>query len=94
MKATSIISLFGILKHCGLGASQIIETSSGPVRGHAATIRPNVVAYLGIRYAEPPVGSLRFMPPKRYHGSELIDGGSVVSWLPSSEIEDKMLRYC
>lgn len=46
-----------------------IRTSSGLLRGIAPL--PNVHAYLGIPYAEPPVGDLRFAPPQP------IEGGNV-----------------
>ncbi|XP_014679841.1 PREDICTED: neuroligin-4, X-linked-like, partial [Priapulus caudatus] len=44
-----------------------VETRNGPVRGRylypSPTVR-RVEAFLGIRYADAPVGSLRFMPPR------------------------------
>uniref|UniRef100_A0AAU7E2K7 Carboxylic ester hydrolase n=1 Tax=Cupiennius salei TaxID=6928 RepID=A0AAU7E2K7_CUPSA len=40
----------------------IVETSSGPIRGTAA-LSDDVEAFLGIPYAEPPVGDLRFAKP-------------------------------
>ncbi|AEO64661.1 uncharacterized protein THITE_2037188 [Thermothielavioides terrestris NRRL 8126] len=55
---------------------QTVKTTSGPVGGHAASLAPGVSEYLGIPYAEPPVGSLRFQPPVRYNGSKKIDGKS------------------
>lgn len=42
---------------------QTVQTSSGPVRGHAASSFANVSEYLGIPYAQPPLGALRFAPP-------------------------------
>lgn len=42
---------------------QTVQTSSGPVRGHAASPLANVSEYLGIPYAQPPLGALRFVPP-------------------------------
>ncbi|KAG8160571.1 hypothetical protein KVR01_010107 [Diaporthe batatas] len=43
------------------------NTTSGLIVGHAAPNRSEVTEFLGIRYAEPPVGDLRFAPPKRYN---------------------------
>lgn len=43
---------------------QTVETSSGAVQGHAAADNSSVSAYLGIPFAEPPVGDLRFAPPQ------------------------------
>lgn len=43
---------------------QTVETSSGSVQGHAAAERSSVSEYLGIPYAQPPVGDLRFAPPQ------------------------------
>lgn len=57
---------------------QVVETSSGPVNGHAAIKHPEVSEYLGIPYAQPPVGDLRFAPPVEYVGSSLLDGASFV----------------
>lgn len=45
--------------------SPIAKTTSGIIGGHAAPNRSDVVEFLGIPYAEPPVGDLRFAPPKR-----------------------------
>ncbi|GKT47137.1 cholinesterase [Colletotrichum spaethianum] len=55
---------------------QSITTTSGPVEGHAASDADEVSEYLGIPYAEPPVGILRFQPPVRYTGSSLINGSA------------------
>lgn len=44
-----------------------VNTTSGLIIGHAAPNRSDVSEFLGIRYAEPPVGVLRFAPPERYH---------------------------
>jgi para-nitrobenzyl esterase len=41
--------------------SPVIETKEGPVQGFIAN---DVTAFLGIPYAEPPVGNLRWRPPK------------------------------
>ena len=42
-----------------------VKTSSGVVRGHTIQVgEQNVNQFLGIPFAEPPVGSLRFAKPK------------------------------
>lgn len=42
----------------------LIDTSLGRVLGRQDRSSPNVLAFLGIPYAEPPIGKLRFRPPK------------------------------
>ncbi|KAH8694081.1 para-nitrobenzyl esterase [Talaromyces proteolyticus] len=41
-----------------------VNTSSGPVVGFIDRSIPNVHQYLGVPYAEPPLGNLKFLPPK------------------------------
>ncbi|KAK1982330.1 carboxylesterase [Colletotrichum cereale] len=53
----------------GWTVGQTITTSSGPVNGHAASGADQVSEYLGIPYAQPPVGALRFQPPVTYDSS-------------------------
>lgn len=55
-----------------------INTSSGAVNGHAASNATSVSEYLGIPYAQPPIGELRFAPPQRYNGSSTINGTDFV----------------
>jgi hypothetical protein len=40
-----------------------VDTTSGPVQGKASALRHEVSEYLGIPYAKPPVGDLRFAAP-------------------------------
>ena len=58
---------------------QIVQTSSGPVQGHAASNAGEVSEYLGIPYAKPPIGELRFQPPIPFNGTQIVNGASFVS---------------
>jgi hypothetical protein len=58
---------------------QTVQTSSGTVNGHAALNATEVSEYLGIPFAAPPVGDLRFAAPQLYSGSSTINGTSFVS---------------
>ncbi|KAJ4292363.1 hypothetical protein N0V90_009024 [Kalmusia sp. IMI 367209] len=81
MKTTALF-FSGLLGRCLAGYAEhleIIQTSSGPVRGHEAPLASNVTAYLGIPYAKPPVGDLRFAPPQQYrHNGSQIFGEKLV----------------
>jgi cholinesterase len=48
---------------------QPVQTSSGLLIGQPAKGAPNVSEYLGIPYARPPIGNLRFTAPKKYEGT-------------------------
>lgn len=52
----------------GKPASLTVQTTNGAVIGHPAFNASSVVEYLGIPYAQPPVGALRFAPPQRFQG--------------------------
>lgn len=58
---------------------QIVNTTSGPVAGHAASNYTGVSEYLGIPYAQPPIGDLRWQAPVEYTGTAPINGTSFVS---------------
>jgi len=51
---------------------RVVETSSGPVEGHASSWQRNVSEYLGIPFAVPPVGELRWTAPKAFNGQTKI----------------------
>ncbi|KAH9204652.1 carboxylesterase, partial [Leptodontidium sp. 2 PMI_412] len=51
-----------------------VKTTSGFVSGHPASNSTCVSEYLGIPFANPPIGELRFAPPEPYTGNTSIDG--------------------
>jgi hypothetical protein len=56
-----------------------VNTTSGLVSGHASSnTSAQVSEYLGIPYAEPPIGDLRFALPVRFSGSSGINGTNFV----------------
>jgi len=58
---------------------QEVQTSSGPVTGHAAKNQSEVSEYLGIPYGQPPIGDLRFAAPVKFAGNASLNGTSYVS---------------
>lgn len=58
---------------------QTVQTTSGPVNGHPATNASQVSEYLGIPFAQAPIGDLRFAAPQKYTGSDTHNGTVFVS---------------
>jgi hypothetical protein len=68
-----------LLNRNGWTVGQAVHTSSGTVRGCAAPEANEVSMYLGIPYAYPPIGNLRFEPPQKYKNNNGIDATKFVS---------------
>jgi hypothetical protein len=58
---------------------QTVQTTSGVVTGHAAKNRTEVSEYLGIPFAKPPIGDLRWKAPVKYTGNGPINASTYVS---------------
>ncbi|EAW10001.1 carboxylesterase [Aspergillus clavatus NRRL 1] len=69
---------------------QSVQTSSGLVRGHAAS-EPTVSEYLGIPYAVSPTGIGRFAPPVPYNGTGTILANG---YPPGLRILSNLCRDC
>jgi carboxylesterase type B len=52
---------------------QTVQTTSGQVKGHVSAWKPAVSEYLGVPYAQPPLGALRFAAPQPFRGTREID---------------------
>ncbi|CAO2649032.1 Nn.00g099810.m01.CDS01 [Neocucurbitaria sp. VM-36] len=63
LTAAAVASLFNAATAAAQLSSQV-QTTSGTLIGHQASNRSRVTEFLGIRYAEAPVGELRFAAPK------------------------------
>jgi cholinesterase len=57
-----------------------VKTTSGVARGRPAQLADEVSEYLGIPYAAPPIGNLRWRPPQKFNGTGDIDA---TKWGPS-----------
>lgn len=71
----------------------IIQTSSGAIVGHAARNRTQVSEYLGIPYAKPPVGNLRFAAPQSYWSSDTLNGSAYSPDCPQNGLKAPPLTY-
>jgi hypothetical protein len=60
-----LVSLLAISTHAGPHyiIGQPVNTTVGRVQGRKSDLRPLVSTYLGIPFAEPPLGDLRFAAP-------------------------------
>lgn len=72
----SLLSTFVLSQHPVVGVT--VKTSSGAVTGHAARNRTEVSEYLGIPYAQPPIGVLRFAAPQTYHSTRAFSASTYV----------------
>lgn len=60
---------------------QTVNTTSGPVTGQAGKSADGVSEYLGIPFAQPPTGDLRFAAPVKFAGTNPINGTTFVGSL-------------
>ena len=68
-------------KDHGFSIGRGVKTSSGYVIGQSALLEPDVSEYLGIPFAKPPLGDLRFAAPQPLTDSGTINATAFVSIL-------------
>lgn len=71
-------TIFVALILSGFAASKplTVNTTNGFITGHHAVNKHDVIEYLGIPYAKPPVGNLRFAPPQRFVGTDAYEASN------------------
>jgi cholinesterase len=67
------LALVGAAAAQSWSTGQVVKTSSGSAKGHASSWKPAVSEYLGIPFAQPPVGKLRFLAPKAYKSDKMFN---------------------
>jgi cholinesterase len=58
---------------------EVVETGNGRIVGHRSAISEDVWEYLGIPYAQSPLGDLRFAAPQTYMGNDSYTANKFVS---------------
>ena len=75
-----LATLLATSSHSVLVAScAVVSTTSGLIAGHPAPNRTDVAEYLGIPYAQPPLGCLRFAAPQKLVSDAPFDAATFVS---------------
>jgi len=74
------LSLFGLVSLAlDISEYETVATSNGKIIGHHSPKANDVWEYLGIPYAQPPLGELRFAAPKEFEGKESYNAANFVS---------------
>jgi cholinesterase len=69
-----------------------VKTENGDITGHSAPKAKDVLEYLGIPYAQPPLGELRFAAPQKYIGEEPYTAANFVSPTSIFRLDDSTNR--
>jgi hypothetical protein len=79
MKLLLLVSLSCAFFHATASADTVVLTDHGVFKGHQAPNVSDVVEFLGIPYAQPPVGYLRFKSPAAIKDKQDVVASSYVS---------------
>lgn len=90
MRGTTTLALLLSASPLALAApaqtQKTVRTENGPIIGRRASKAPEVWEYLGIPYAQPPLGSLRFVAPQKYTGKGTYNASQFVSIFHNSDV--------
>jgi carboxylesterase type B len=81
MAALTSLLLSSLAIAAAWNIGQEVPTSSGIIKGHASSWQGEVSEYLGVPFAQPPVGPLSFSAPQPYKGSGVFDASKFVSYV-------------
>lgn len=70
MRALGLVTRWMGLSHSPIHNTPV-QTSNGFIVGHESPNASRVIEYLGIPYAQPPIGDLRFAAPEPFEGDPL-----------------------
>lgn len=73
MRLNSVLSYTSLLSIALCNDGLVVQTTVGEVHGFINASSPLVRQFLGVPYAEPPVGNLRFAPPETKPNSGTIN---------------------
>ncbi|OOF93611.1 hypothetical protein ASPCADRAFT_132619 [Aspergillus carbonarius ITEM 5010] len=59
-----------LMKNSLTDDSLTVQTANGAITGHVSPSHTNVMEFLGIPFAQPPIDDLRWEAPRKYHGND------------------------
>jgi cholinesterase len=78
---TLLLHAYGLSLAAPTQTCETVKTDNGAITGHRSLKVKDVWEYLGIPYAQPPLGALRFAAPQEYKGKGPYTAAEFVSLL-------------
>ena len=85
IRAACLLCLLAALLGCSAGKSVVVESALGSIRGVETD---GVARFLGINYAQAPVGQLRWQAPQPVEAwTGVLDASAYGPWCPQFDFE-------